>query len=817
MAQTEQMKTHAQVVVIGGGVTGCSILYHLAKMGWTDCVLLERRELTSGSSWHAAGNLFVLTSPNNVSALQKYTFELYPQLAEESGQDCGFFAPGGLNLARSEDQYTALKMARSRGKRLGIEAEFISFDEAKKIAPLLNTDPLHAVMYEPMKGQVDPASATQAYAKAARNMGATVYRHTEVMETNPLPQGGWSVVTQNGTIECDVLVNAAGLWGREVGALAGIQLPLMPVEHHYLVTESIPEIEAMDRRFPNVADAESGLYFRQEGQGLLLGAYESKCHHWAVDGTPLDFDHELLEDDLSRMEWNFERGCEIFPVLQESGIKTVINGPMIFSPDLGPLLGPYPGLRDYFCANGVMTGFNQGGGIGREMAHWIIDGEPSLDIFGWDVARFGDHVGATYTRERTRYFYEHRTERIYPEQQFPAGRPVRTFPIYDKQLAAGAVFGENFGWETPLWYAREQDEQKDIYGFKRGNWFDAVGEECRAVRDGAGLFDVSTFAKYLVMGEDAEDWLNYILANRVPTEIGRTRLSPMLSPKGRVIGDFTVTKLDDTGFMMLGAGGMQRFHMRHFETTLEDSGFAGADVEMDNLSLHWAGLMLAGPNARTILAKVASEDVGANAFPFLSAQAMSIGNVPDAIAFRVSFTGELGYEIYCPMEYQRTLYDTLMEAGADQGLRLAGGRTLMSLRLEKSFPTWGTDLSPDYTPYECGMERWLKTDKDDFVGRDAALAAQEVAPSVQRVTLVVDADNYDAVGGEAVFASGERIGYVSSGGYGHTVGESLALAYVAPDKFYEGSACTVEILGNERPAIMTIIPRIDPTGSRMRS
>ncbi len=809
----EAMKSHVRVAVIGGGVTGCSILYHLAKMGWTDIALLERRELTSGSSWHAAGNLFTLTSPNSVSALQKYTFELYPQIEEESGQATGYHPTGGLSLARTPEQTTALKIARGRGRRLGIDAEFISFEEAKEHAPILETGPLHSVLWEPMKGHVDPASATMAYAKAARNMGAVVYRHTEVMETNPKPDGGWSVVTNQGTIECDVLVNAAGLWAREVAAMAGITLPLMPVEHHYLVTETIPEIEAMAKEFPSVSDAESNVYSRQEGQGLLLGAYEDKCIHWAEEGTPLDFDHELLADDLGRMEWNFERMCEIFPVVAEAGIKNVINGPMIFSPDLGPLLGPYPGLKDYFCACGVMTGFNQGGGIGRELAHWIIDGEPSIDIFCWDVTRFGEHVSTEYTRARTAYFYEKRSARIYPDHQFEAGRPVRTFPAYDKQKEAGAVFGESYGWESPLWYAREGEEARDQYSYKRGNWFDAVGEECRTVRDTAGLFEVSTFAKYAVLGPGAEDWLNHMLANRVPETIGRTRLTPMLSPNGRVVGDFTVTRMDDDTFMMLGAGAMQRFHLRHFEDYLPADG----SVAIENLSSRWTGLMLAGPASRDILAKVASVDVGANAFPFLSARAMSLGNVPEAAAFRVSFTGELGYEIYCPSEYQRTLFDTLMEAGRDEGLRLAGGRAMMSLRLEKAFPTWGADLGPDYTVFEAGLDRFAKLDKPDFIGREATLAAKEKRPSVQRVLLSVEVDDADTSGGEAVFVNGERIGYVSSGGYGHTIGQSLALAYLKPDVIAEGAACIVELQGDERPAVMHLGALFDAEGSRMRA
>ena len=545
------MESHARVVVIGGGVTGCAILYHLAKMGWRDVVLLERQELTSGSSWHAAGSLFALTSPSNAAILQKYTIGLYPQLEAESGQSCGYHPVGGMHLARTQDQFMALKLLHSRGKRNGIESEFISVEEARRIAPILDTTGIKAVLHEPIKGYCDPASVTQAYAKAARDMGAKIHRFTPVTATKPLPDGGWEVETPEGNIRADYLVNAAGLWAREVAALAGIDLPLMPVEHHYMVTETIPEIAAFDGEIPNISEPSGGYYCRQEGKGLLLGAYESTCVHWSEDGTPKDFGHELLPNDLSRMEENLGRAVQSMPCLENAGIKRIINGPMIFSPDLGPLLGPYPGLKNYFCAAGVMSGFNQGGGIGRTIAEWIIEGEPSLDVFFWDVARFGDWAGKRYTKARTKYFYEHRTDIIYPFQEFAAGRPIRTYPIHDRLPDAGAVFGLNYGFEYPLWFARKQDEQADRYGFNRGNWFEAVGEECRALRDQVGLLEISTFAKYEVSGPGAAAWLDRLLANRLPRP-GKTLLSPMLSPAGRLLGDFTVSRLAEDRFLLLG-------------------------------------------------------------------------------------------------------------------------------------------------------------------------------------------------------------------------------------------------------------------------
>lgn len=806
------MKSHAQAVVIGGGVTGCAVLYHLAKMGWTDVVLIERKELTSGSSWHAAGGLFALTSPSNVAALQKYTIELYPELEKESEQPVGFHLTGGFHLARTHEQVTALKLACSRGQRNGIEADFISLDEARRRSPILNTEKLEAVLWEPLKGYVDPASATNAFAIAARKMGATVYRHTPVIETNQTSDGGWEVVTEAGAIKTPVVVNAAGLWAREVAALAGTRLPLMPVEHHYLVTENVPEIEGFDGEIPTMTDSESGWYMRQEGQGILLGAYENTCYHWAEEGTPADFGHELLPDDLSRMEENFALAVETIPCLETAGIKRVINGPMIFSPDLSPLLGPYPGLKNYFCACGVMTGFNQGGGVGRVLAEWIVDGEPSLDIFGWDVSRFGDWAGTRYTRERTRYFYENRTQRVYPYQEFAAGRPVATSPVYETLAREGAVFGSNFGLEYPLWFARKGAEARDEYGYGRGNWFDTVGEECRAVRANAGLFEVSTFAKYEVTGEGAEDWLNLMMANRMPRTIGKAVLTPMLSPQGRLIGDFTVTRLAENRYWILGSGTVQRYHMRWFEQSLPPSG-----VQVENRTAQYAGLQIAGPQARALLGRVADADVGGNALPFLSGREMEVARAPGTIVVRVSYTGELGYELYCPAGYQRGLFDLLQEEGKDLGLRLAGSRALGSLRLEKSFLGWGLELGPDYSPFEAGLGRFVKLDKPDFIGQAAARQRSEEGPREHIGTFVVDADGADAFGGEAVFRDGELAGYVTSGGYGHCAGESLAMGYVKPEFFEPEAKFEIDILGERRAATLSAAARIDADGANMRS
>ena len=801
--------TTARVVVIGGGVVGCSILYHLAKAGWRDVVLLERDELTSGSSWHAAGSLYSLTSPSNASVLQKYALDLYAGLSAESGQECGFHKTGELWLALSDDEVDSLKVVRSQGRRNGLMAEIISPAEAVEMAPILNPDGLKAVLYEPDAGHCDPAGVTHAFAKAARKYGAKIYRFTPVTATNQLDNGEWDVVTPKGTIRAEYIVNASGLWAREVAALAGITMPLMPVEHHYMVTETIPEIEALGRRLPEISFSEANVYARQEGNGMLVGAYESHCTHWAEKGTPLDFGHELLPNDLERMEDNLAQAIERMPCLGETGIKRIINGPMIFSPDLGPLLGPHPALRNYFCATGVMTGFNQGPGIGKILAEWIIEGEPELDVSFWDVARFGSYADESYTKARTKFWYEHRSARVYPHQDFGAGRPVRKTPIYNELEREGAVFAEYDGWEDPVYFARNEEEKTPRYSFRRGSWFDVAGEEARAVRDAVGLFEFSTFAKYEFSGPDVEDWMHRVFANRIPAIDGKSALMPMLSPKGKVIGDFTLTRLGEGRFILVGGGAMQRIHMRWFLDQAREY-----DVTIRNVSSDYAGLHLAGPEARSLLAGLTTADLSSEAFPFLSGQRIDLEGCPEAIALRVSFTGELGYELYFPAEHQVAVYQAIRAAGDEFGLRLAGSHALMSLRLEKSFPSWGFDLTSDYYPTECGLGRFVAADKGDFIGSRALANLQ--GPRERIATFEIDADGADAYTGEPIYCDGELAGYVSSGGYGHRVDKSLALGYVTPEFFEIGRQFEIEIVGDRRPAVMVARSPYDPAGARCR-
>ncbi len=803
------MKTTARVVVIGGGIVGCSVLYHLAKNGWPDAILIERSELTSGSSWHAAGGLFTITRPNTAAEIHRYGFQIYRELEKESDQSCGFHFTGGINICRSQDEIDSNAMMRSACRRLGIESHFISLDEARQKVPFLDTRQMLAALWEEEGGHVDPASATQAFAAAARQLGAAIYRQCPVTATTQRADGSWDVVTENGSVHAEYVVNAAGLWGREVASLAGIQLPLVPVEHHYLVTDNMPEIECLDFELPQINDNETGVYARQEGQGLLLGAYEKTCTHWAVEGTPLDFGHELLDEDLSRMDWNFEKSVELMPCLADAGIKRIINGPMIFSPDLGPLIGPHPSLRNYFCANGVMAGFNQAAGIGRVLAEWIIQGEPEIDISCWDVARFGDWADKSYTEKTTRYFYQNRSEKMFPYQEFDVGRPIHKPAIYDRLRDANAVFGASFGQEHANWFAASAAEARDSLTYRQPNWWQAVIDEGKQIRNELGLMEFSAMARFEISGPDAAAWLDRIMANQLP-RVGRMGLSPMLSPKGRIAGDFSISRLAEDRFLVLAADTMQLAFMRYFESTLPTQG-----VRLKNRSGEYGGLHLCGPRAQELISRIAQHDMDSKYFPFMSAAEIRLGDIEQVTVLRVSFTGETGYEMYLPMQQQLALFDLLVREGRQLGLALVGTRSLMQTRLEKSFPAWGLELSPDYTALEAGMERFVKPEKGEFVGRQAFL--NYAPPREKYATFTVDAGDCAIWGDEAIFLDHEPVGYVTSGGFGPAIGKHIALGYINCDAYKPGGQYAVEILGQLRDAELQTTILYDPSGTRMRS
>lgn len=828
--KTNPMKSHSQVVIIGGGVVGCSVLYHLTKLGWKDVMLIERSELTSGSTWHAAGGFHTLNADTNMAALQGYTIGLYKELEEISGQSCGLHHVGGVTLAATEDRMDFLRAERAKHRYMGLDTHLVTPQEIRELSPITNTEGIIGGLYDPLDGHLDPSGTTHAYARAARMQGAEIVLRNRVLATNPIANSGgadgWEVVTEQGTVIAEHLINAGGLWAREVAAMAGVYLPLHPMEHQYLATEKIDEVVNHHCELPHVMDPEGESYLRQEGQGLVIGFYEQACDPWAVDGTPWDFGHELLPDNLDRISDAMQTAFVRYPVLAQAGIKQIINGPFTFAPDGNPLVGAVPGLRNYWSACGVMAGFSQGGGVGLTLAEWMVEGEPSRDVFAMDVARFGDYCNPAYTRIKVRENYQRRFSVSYPNEELPAARPFNTTPMYAIWQSQNAVFGQAHGMEAVNYFARDgQDSGQDrgnergndpweIPSFRRSNAFVSVAAECRAVREAVGLNEIHNFSKFEVTGNDAARWIDTVMAGRMPRD-GRLTLSPLLSHKGKLIGDFTISKLAENHYQMNASYGSQAFHMRWFEQNLR-----GFDVRIENISDTRIGFQIAGPNARELLSRIArgvgGGDVSNEAFPFLGVRYMQIGAC-EAIVQRVSYTGGLGYEIYVPTRQQVGLYHTIMRGGEGLGLAPFGMRAMMSLRLEKSFGAWLREYRPDFMPRETAMDRFIDYNKAaDFIGKSAALADRETRAKRKLCSLRVDAGEADCVADEPIWHDGAVVGFVTSGGYAHYSKTSVALGFLPIELIQDGREVEIEILGERRKATVFSATLYDPDNAIMR-
>ena len=805
------MKSHVRVAVIGGGVVGCSVLYHLTRLGWSDVMLIERAELTHGSTWHAAGGFHTLNADTNMAALQGYTIRLYRELEELTGQSCGLHHVGGLTLATDPDRLDFLKAERAKHRYMGLETEIVGPAEVARLSPITNPEGLLGALYDPLDGHLDPSGTTQAYARGARMQGAEIVLRNPVRELRPRPDGSWDVVTEKGTVNAEYVVNAAGLWAREVGEMAGVYLPCHPMEHQYLVTDDLPEVYERDAELPHCMDPAGESYLRQEGRGLVIGMYEQRCELWAVDGTPEDFGPELLPEKIDRIADKLDVAYERYPVLQTAGVKRIISGPFTFAPDGNPLVGPVPGLRNYWAACAVMAGFSQGGGVGLALAEWMIEGEPSRDIFAMDVARFGDWCTRPYTRAKVRENYQRRFAVSYPNEELPAARGLVTTPAYGMWAGQNAVFGAGYGLEHVNWFAPAGEAAFEQPTFRRSNAFAPVAAECRAVREAVGINEIHNFGKYLVEGPEAEGWLSHLMANRMP-DVGRIVLTPMLSPKGRLIGDFTVARLAPERFQLTASYAAQAFHMRWFEAHLP----AGGGVSLRNVSLERIGFQIAGPRARDVLAAVTSADVSNRALRFFHARETEVGLVP-AVVCRLSYTGDLGYEIYVDPDHQIALYQALVEAGKAHGMRPFGMRAMMSLRLEKSYGAWMREYRPEYTPAETGLDRFVDLAKNHFIGRDAAMRERDTPPGRRLCAFEVDAHDADVWADEPIFAGDEVVGFVTSGGYAHWSEKSIALGFVPVELIDGGAELTIEILGERRAARLLREPVLDPRGERMRA
>jgi dimethylglycine dehydrogenase len=782
-------------------------------------VLVERKQLTAGSTWHAAGGMHTLNGDPNVARLQQYTVNLYKEIEKESGQNCGIHLPGGLMLADTPERLDFLRMAQARGRYLGMHMEMLSMKEAKALNPLLEEKYFVGALYDEDEGSVDPYGVTHAYAICAKNRGAEVYTDTWVTGLNHRPDGTWDVITdKDHTIHAEHVVNAGGLWAREVGRMCGLELPVLAMEHHYLMTEPMDEVieynKTMGRELPHIIDFAGEIYARQEGQSILLGTYEQENRPWAAKETPWDFVFQLLPHDLERIAPELERGFAHFPAVGRAGIKKFVNGPFTFSPDGNPLVGPIRGMRGMWSACGVMAGLSQGGGVGLSLANWMVNGDPGADIWGMDVARYGDYATLAYTHAKVRENYSRRFRITFPNEELAAARPLLTTPIYDRLIEHNAVMGVGFGLEHPLWFQDKGKEPVEEVTFYRSSAFNNVGEESRAVRERVGFSEASNFAKYKVSGPGSAAWLQGLFTNALP-KIGRTVLTAMLNPQGRIEGEFSVSRIGEEEFFLFGSQAAEVHHPRWFLAHLPE----GSPIRFETLALSMVGLTVAGPRSRDVLQKLTDTSLATKDFPFMSFRRVNIGMAPVWLS-RMTYTGDLGYEIWIAPEYQRYLFDLIWDAGKEFDMRLFGFRALITMRLEKNFGTWYREFRPIYTPLESGMERAMKFDHE-FIGRAAVEAEMKTGPARKLVMFRVDVDKdkpADVLGDEPVFHNGEVVGWITSGGYAHYSGVSLALGYIPAALAAEGTTgFEIEIIGNMRPAHLQLEPVLDPSGSRMRA
>jgi dimethylglycine dehydrogenase len=805
------MKSQARVVVIGGGIVGCSVLYHLTRLGWRDVVLVERDELTAGSTWHAAGNCPNFSTSWSVMKLQAYSNRLYRALPEEVGAPIGHRAGGSIRLAHGSDRMAEFRHVAGMAEAQGLAFEILSPAEMQARHPFLATHDLIGGLWDPDDGDIDPSQLTQALAKGARDAGAEIYRRNPVTGIERTGSGEWRVLTEAGPITCEVVVNAAGYRAREIGRMVGLDLPVVSMQHQYLVTEAIPAVAAHGRPLPIVRDPDVSWYLRQERAGLLLGPYEWGCRlAWQGGEAPASFGMELFADDLERLEPYIEDAIARVPVFAEAGLARVINGPIPYTPDGNPLLGPAFGLDNFHLACAFSFGIVQAGGAGKAVAEWIAQGAPEWDLWGLDARRYTGYATRAYVRTRALELYQHEYAIAYPFEERPAGRPARTTPLYRTLAAKGALFGARGGWERAVWFAPEERAGPPELTFGRGSWHHAVGEECRAVRERVGVLDLGGFTKLEVEGRGAAGFLDRLICGRLP-RVARVALAYMCQPDGGLLSEFTITRLAEDRFYLCSAATAEW----HDEQALLAQRAAGEEVRVENVSARYGTLVLAGPAARELLGRITDADLSNAAFPWLAARPLEI-RCARVLALRISYVGELGFELHLPLEHALPVYEAVIGAGVDLGIRDFGLYAMDSLRLEKGHPAWKVDLSHEYTPLEAALERFVHFGKAEFIGR-AALLRQRVAGVRQRlVPLLVETD-IEAPFCASVFHGAARVGLVGSAGFGHTLQRSIALAYVQSELARPATALEIEIFGERRRATVASAPLYDPQNLRLRA
>ncbi len=809
--ETIRMKSHARVVVVGGGIMGVGLLYHLTKEGWSDVVLVEKGELTSGMTWHAAAFIPHFIGSRGMAIIHRYASELYQRLEAETGQATGFHNCGTLRFAFNQDEVDWYHHAQGMLRSVGTECHIVTPAEIKDLHPLLDAKDIILGLYTPGDGHTDPAGSTHAMAAGARAGGAEIYLRNRVTDIVGRPDGAWDVITEQGSIVAEHVVNAAGYFAPQVGAMVGLKVPVVSIVHHYLVTENLDAVAELDKEPPTVRDSHASCYYRQEQQGLIIGPYEMECGEvWGVDGIDWSSDMELLPPDLDRLETCLERAAERIPAFAEAGIKQVVCGPMTHTPDAGILIGPAAGLRNFWNCCGSSVGITQGPGAGKYLAQWMVHGQTEINVRNMDSRRYGDWAMGDYLVERSLDGYHFMFQVRLPGEYRESGRPVRTTPVFAKLAARGAKFAENFGWEVPKWFVAGGIEER--YSYRRTNWFQPVAEECWAVRERVGVMDTSAFAKFEVTGRDSAAYLDHILANHVPKQAGAVVLAHALTEHGGIECEFTVSRLDEGHYYLLAAAAAELHHLDWLMLHADDF----EDVVVTDVTDHYGVLTLAGPRSREVLAKLSDADLGNNAFPWLRAREIEVAGI-ETRALRISYVGELGWELHVPMAKMEALYDAIIDAGEEFGVADFGTYAVNALRLEKAYKAWGQELTTEITPVEAGLERFIKLDKP-FIGRDA-VARRRIENGIETslVYLGIDAEDADCIGNEQVFVNGRVVGLTTSGAYGHTVRQSLAFAYVEPVYVKSGANLEVEILGHRRAAKVLGEALYDPQNLRLRS
>ncbi len=811
------MKSHARVVVIGGGVVGVGTLYHLVKKGWTDVVLVERKELTSGSTWHAAGLLPLFNMSYSVGQVHQYSVDLYNSLEEETGLNPGLRTVSNIRLAMNQDRMDEYHQYAGVAQTIGVNVKFLTPDEVKEIWPLCNIDGLVGAMQHPDDGYIQPADLTQAMARGARNGGAEIYRQTTVTGIEQQSNGEWTVKTDKGDITCEHVVSATGNFARQTGAMVGLDLPVIPVEHQFIVTEKHPEIvKRQEQGLPEMGvlrESDGAWYMREEAGGLILGPYEVGAPCCYVDGPSEDCEYELFPEDLERLEPHIEAAINRVPAFGEVGVKQVYNGAICYTPDGNPIIGPAWDLKNFWLNEGHSFGITAAGGAGWQLAEWIVEGEPTVDMLGVDPRRFGDYCTKSFLQAKNEEAYAHVFVTHFPDEERPAARAVRTAPCYDRLKDLGAVFGQKFGWERANWFAPKGVAQEDDFSFRRSNWWQHAVNEAQNMAENVGILDMTAFAKCRLSGPGAEAFLDNLLANKISKKIGRVGLCHALNTRGGVHSEFTVIRESDDSFYLVSAGALQRLDHDWIKKHLPDD----RSVTFQNITNQYGVLVIAGPKSRELMQRVSKADFSNEAFPWLTSQMIDVGYAP-AMAARVNYVGELGWELHHPIEYQNHIFDTVMAAGADLGIKPFGIRAMDMLRIEKSYRMVGTEMSIEYSAYESALDRFVHPNKGDFIGRDALVAWQQKGFENTFATLEVhDITDADPLGSNPIYRDGKVVGRATSGNYGPRLEKTIALAMLSPEHAEIGTQLEMEILGTMHRATVVEESPYDSKNEKLRA